>query len=1673
MLPAHERVFLLSRGVVMDEVSMALSFVLMGTTFYPIDSCAALAATQPGMTSMHLLKPSAVPRLLRLHPSWSAWLLVGLGTLLSGCGPDKPVSQVPTTESSVQQEVGAPSSVVQANTRQYRDAPALALVFSGPLAPKANWQIWLSVSEGGKQVQGEWILAEDGRTLYFPNVQPDKSYEVSLKAGLGPSPQSWTLKTRPLEAGASFTASGMVLPLRDELRLPISAVNVDEVNIDFFRVDAEYLPRFLAEYRPGAGMGNWELEQITQRAKRVFSGRYGLELDANRRETRLINVNSPQLAEAGVYFAVMSPLGNYDWRKETTYFAVSDMGLSARRYRDQLEVFVSSLASADPLKDVQLSLLDEKGNRLQVQNTDPQGHRRFDQVQGARLLLAEQGKHLAVLRLDGAALDLSTFDLGTQPWQAQQLYLFSGRDLYRPGERLDSEILLKGQDGQLLPGMAVELEVKQPDGQLLEQKRLLPDNLGAAHYGLRLPDDAPLGRWTISLKTAAGSRFEWPFLVEEFLPERLKLQLGKGPDGEVTSLDAALTLPLQGDYLYGAPASATKAKAEVKLSRATMPFTQWQEFTLGDVLLAEQARDLEARSLTLDAQGQGTFSLQDELDGVRALGPLEVAYRVSLSEPGGRAVNRSRTQYGWPAGSQWPALKADFVADRVEGGKPLPFQILNLDEQGQPVAGAVKVRLINEYRDYYWHYADGEGWKYEFNSQPYLEQEQTLQLDGKGPTPLSLQLAAGWYRLEVENSQGHQSSLRVEIGSYAWGGGGEQARPDKIAITLDKRAYQAGDKAKVTLVAPHPGKGLLLVEDGDGLRWWQRIELKGAGGDAKDARGEFEIPVSPEWQRHDLHISAQIVAPDSASRPAGKPQGQSLRSVGLVPLTLDREARRLPLTLSAPDKAVPLTRLEVTATSTPNSQGRVVLAAVDRGVLNISDYQPLDPFEIFFGRKRFAQDLFDNYGQVIPPQDGKLARLNYGGDRAPLKKGGALESRVEVAALWSGEVSFDESGKAVIPLDLPNFNGELALMALAWNEQQVGEAERAVKVVAPLVAEIGWPRFGARGDETRALVQLRNMSGEDQTLSLVWTLNGGLKANGELPGTLSLKNGEEQWLTLPLTVTGASGAASLQLAASGKDFAISRDWYLPLRSPWPAETRQRYQMLAPGQQMSFAPAELAGLDRANLQGLLSLSGTPPWDPTAQWQALADYPYACLEQTLSRAWPYLLTTADERAAWSKPAEGKKAASEADVQRALLQRLQRLQLPSGGFGLWDGRSDEEQWLTAYAADYLLARKEAGDTVPEAMLNQALNRLQSYLTDSQYGERWSSAPEHSRLAYQAYSAYVLARVGKAPLATLRLVWEQQADHARSGLPLLHLSLALSAMGDEQNAAKALSRALATERGDDYLGDYGSPLRDEALELSLLRQHKLAAERWPDLSAKVADTLAHRQWLSTQERLALLRLARFDPAVDWQARVTSSLGSGSLSGSAPLQQGAPEALAASTVTNEGKGSLYVQRTLIGYPEQAPARISKGMSVTRSWFNSDGQPFDPAKVKVGDLVVVRLNVSSESAVPDALLVEMVPAGFELENPALGNSIKLEELSIEGKPAWQSEWNDYLKHQEFRDDRYTAALDLSEGSNQQLVYLMRAVTPGRYQVPPTQMEDMYRPELRAVGEDIHEVTISE
>ncbi len=100
---------------------------------------------------------------------------------------------------------------------------------------------------------------------------------------------------------------------------------------------------------------------------------------------------------------------------------------------------------------------------------------------------------------------------------------------------------------------------------------------------------------------------------------------------------------------------------------------------------------------------------------------------------------------------------------------------------------------------------------------------------------------------------------------------------------------------------------------------------------------------------------------------------------------------------------------------------------------------------------------------------------------------------------------------------------------------------------------------------------------------------------------------------------------------------------------------------------------------------------------------------------------------------------------------------------------------------------------------------------------------------------------------------------------------------------------------------------------------------------------------------------------------------------------------------------------------------------------------------------------------PDALLTDLLPAGLEIENFNLGDAKQWADVVVDGITISDRSSAADTKHEEFRDDRYVAALKLSRGGKANVFYLVRAVTPGTYSVPPPLVEDMYRPQLRGVG----------
>ena len=343
------------------------------------------------------------------------------------------------------------------------------------------------------------------------------------------------------------------------------------------------------------------------------------------------------------------------------------------------------------------------------------------------------------------------------------------------------------------------------------------------------------------------------------------------------------------------------------------------------------------------------------------------------------------------------------------------------------------------------------------------------------------------------------------------------------------------------------------------------------------------------------------------------------------------------------------------------------------------------------------------------------------------------------------------------------------------------------------------------------------------------------------------------------------------------------------------------------------------------------------------------------------------------------------------------------------------------------------------------------------------------------QAYAALVLSRSQQAPLGALRSLFERRAD-ARSGLPLVQLAIALDAMGDKPRAEQALQAGLAVNRDNAWMADYGSPLRDQALILALLEENKLASKVIPDRLFALSDLLAASPWLSTQERNALFLAGRGlaqQPESKWTAQLDSAGEARELSPAlSGLHLEGPLLASPLTVRNDSEQTLYQRLTLSGYPRQAPAASGNNMSIRREYLGMNGQALDLKSLESGELVLVHLAIRAKARVPDALVVDLLPAGLELENQNLAQSAaSLENASSAVKQWREAMENANVVHQEFRDDRYVAALNLDGYGTTHLLYLARAVTPGSYRIPPPQVESMYRPDWQAVGDGSGEMVI--
>ncbi len=1501
-----------------------------------------------------------------------------------------------------------------------------------------------------------------GTNLCVDGVAHGQVYALTVRAGL-PAETGDRLQesqqvraiVRDRQPSVAFRGPAYVLPQEGSRGVPLTAVNSARVKLQLLRVNDRALVEQVARDGFSAGLSQAEVDEVAEQSgSRVWTGEMDLPAgERNRPRQALVPIGEiVKERKPGLYLMVADPVEGQRSEyaeKATQWVLVSDLGITSFGGADGLTVAVRSLASALPAGQVDVRLFARNNSELGRAATDAQGVARFP----APALRGGGGDSPAVVMLYGRDGDFNflslvrpAFDLSDRGVSGRAVsgpldaFLYGDRGVYRPGETAHLMALLRNDRGAAESGLPLTLRVLRPDGVEVVKTTLQSTADGGYYLPVPIADGARTGKWSVLayVDPKAKPVGQMEFSVEDVAPPTIEVTVEAA--GEQAKPGVVLPVTLTGKFFYGAPAVGAGAEAEIIVAAAADPYPMHKGFRFGPVVEGGGEGEVEPQRQEIeppvaDAEGKSRFEVRLETlpETTR---PLDVTIRGSMFEPGGRPVTRSLTL---PVMAR-PfdiGIRARAGEAAVAEGQPATFDVIAVDRQGRPVAAPnLRFELVNEHWNWQWYNQYGE-WKYRAIVQDRRQEAGTLNVAATMPATLERALAPGRWRLDVyDEKTGAATSQRFRVGW--WVGAEAPEVPDRLEVTLDKPRYRPGETARVFLKGPFAGEAIVTVVS-NRVHQLRAVSLPGVG-------NTVEFPVEAEWGAG-VYVLATGLRPSGAADAFGPG-----RAVGVAWMPIERAETALTVQIEAPEVVRPRQAASVTVKVGGIREGKahVTLAAVDEGVLRLTDFATPAPDRHFFGKRRLGVDMRDLYGRLLDGRTGEVGRLRFGGDgTAERNLGGLPKKNIKLTALFSGIVDLDGDGRAVIPLAIPDFQGRLRLMAVAWSAAAVGAGEAAMTVRDPVVSLVATPRFLAPGDAAQVTLSLDNVEGTAGDYVVRLRGEGAVKIDAPAEVKVALAAGKRFEQSYPLSGTHIGDGRVLMSLSGPQGFAVDREWDLSVRPTQPYEARRMAGRIEPGQSLAVGGDLIADFLPGTAEVFVNLSPRPGWDVAGLVRDLDRYPYGCVEQTTSVAMP-LLYLGDVAREWQLP--GKRVDAKERIDTAL-RRLADMQQADGAFGLWGAFDEADPWLTAYVVDFFARARDQGHLVPDVALKNAVEYLSGVV------RRNPSGP--ADLATHAYAYYALARARAGDLGGVRYFHDVNLTRLPTPLAMAQVGAALALYGDGARAAAAFAAATAAPSpvAQVSLQNYGSELRDRAGVLALAAEAGVPIQRAAALADDLSQRFARRRHTSTQEKAWLLLAANALAGTGGPMTVTvddgpARVGSRALS-LRPDIRGPSDRM---TVANRGDDPIWRSISVSGVPrDQRPAE-NHGFVLERKFHLADGKPADLAKLRQNDLVVVVVSgewAESEAEGAHALLVDLIPAGFELENARLAGGRGAKDF------AWMPELTE-ATHVELRDDRFVAGLTLTKGdASFTLAYLMRAVTPGRYVVPGSFVEDMYRPERLA------------
>ena len=1477
-----------------------------------------------------------------------------------------------------------------------------------------------------------FAVTHEGDKLCISGLPSGRTTRLIFRSGLpGPDGLNLTRETSVDVAmpnrtpSIDFDSRLFVLPRGQVRSISVNTVNLSTVSLRLLRLTERNVAVLLRRIRLGEPLDIWAADYVTEEAgSEVWKGRADLPgYGANKTvRTALPLPETLQSAGPGLYALIATP---GDGTRTDNVGAVqlilrTDLAPSIWRSTEGLMAQIRDYGTGLIRPDVRVRLVARNNDILAEATTDAEGVVRF----AAPLLRGEgplspaalhsfatlsDGKaghqeDFAALDLNSAAFDLSDRGVEGMPHPGPiDAYLWPDRGIYRPGETVNLMALVRDAAGQPAD-IPLHMIIRRPNGQIFTDQ--VPPRLADAslHLPLTLSQTAPTGVWTVELRMdpAAPPIGRTSFRVDAFLPESLAVDMGQLPAAIIPG--RTTDLPLTARFLYGAPGAHLSTSATLRIEIDPAPFHVLAGHQIGvegelfvkdqTTIIAPETDDHGATSLPV--------LIAKAPDSTHA---LKAQLYVSVADPAGRASHATLNLPIRPSGPLI-GIKPLFPDRAINADTEAGFDIAAVTPEGHRLALNTRLRLIRERPDWRMVSRNGQaGYETVWRDEPM--ETSDLALDANGPTRFAKKLPFGRYRIEVGEIGGFAlTTLRFRAG---WADATSPDVPDKVDVSVDRRVIPAGETARIHIAAPFAGQGSVLVLTNK-VHSLRNIEVPAGGTD-------IEIPVDAAWGPG-AYVAVHVFR--------GGAGGRASRAIGLAHITVDPAARTLPLSIEAPAQVLPREKQLVVIRTTPGAF--VSLAAVDEGILRLTSHLSPNPAPHFLGRRRLGLDLRDDWGRLIPPADGDATLLRQGGDDG----GFALpEIPQRILSLFNAPVQAGPDGRAVFTLNLPDFAGEVRLMAVGWQGSRIGAAHAPMTIRDPVVAELLLPRFLAPGDEARLALLVQNLDLPKGEITLRLAVEGPLALDTN-QFSVTLAKDARALPSAGLTATGI-GRGVVRLSVTGpQGFSVAREAAITIRPARATQTLAAAHEMAPGSDFKLSPA-LERFQFGTGRASVSFGSAVRYNIASLLAALDAYGFACLEQSASRGLPLTLLPRSD-------------ATAAALQSAVSLVLEK-QRYDGSFALWSGNGAPEEWLSAYAMEFLLRARTAGVSVPEPAITDGLKYLLSGLEQ----------PEDTAesLTIQAYRLYVLALGGQGRPGAARVLLES-IEKLPTRLARAQLGASLALAHDTPRAEAAFGAALRAPARVWWTLDYGSALRDQLALAVLLKESGVLAHRLPSLIATLPGADLNPQRLNTQEMawaaaagIVLGRTAAA-PQIDIDGkRLTGT----SIVLTAPA-----------TAHNAGPGPVWASVTTTGIPLQPLPAARAGLRIQRKFLAADGSDLNLDTLRQNTVFVLVLEGRAEDGQAHQIAITQgLPAGFEIAGrleagsgeAGNGEAGTVAGMSYLGKLT-------PTDAQPGADDRFAAIVSLPQDRPEfRVAVRLRVVTPGSFALPGAEVVDMYRPALFA------------